>query len=85
MRNGKAPVIPLSLHPGFHDRRRINELKTALLAETLAFAQMALDNAEDPGRASARAERILKRACALLGEARERLMLELLSGAAPPG
>lgn len=46
-------------------------MKTALLAETLAFAQVALDNAGGP---CPRAERILKRACALVEEARDRLV-----------
>jgi hypothetical protein len=73
----KAPVIPLLLHPGYQDYHRVNELKTTLLAETLAFAQVALDNAARPG-ASPRAEKILARACALLEEARDRLVLELL-------
>jgi hypothetical protein len=77
MKNHKAPVIPLNLHPGFEDRQRVNELKNVLLAETLAFAQVALDNASRPG-ASPGAERILERACTLLAEARNRLVLELL-------
>jgi hypothetical protein len=77
MMNKKAPIIPLHLHPEFQDHRRVQELKEALLAETLAFAQVALDNAARPG-ASPRAEKILERACALLGEARNRLVLELL-------
>ncbi len=74
----KATIIPLHLHPGFQDRHRVNELKTALLAETLAFAQVALDNAAGPGGASPRALKILERACVLLSEARDRLVLELL-------
>jgi hypothetical protein len=78
MRNNKAPIIPLHLHPGFQDHHRVNELKTALLAETLAFAQVALDNATEPAGASRRAEKILERACTLLEEARDRLVLELL-------
>jgi|UniRef100_A0A7C3ZCP6 hypothetical protein len=77
MSHKKAPVIPLHLHPEFQDYHRVEELKTALLAETLAFAQVALDNAARPG-ASPRAEKILERACAILGEARNRLVLELL-------
>uniref|UniRef100_A0A7V4GA91 Uncharacterized protein n=1 Tax=Desulfobacca acetoxidans TaxID=60893 RepID=A0A7V4GA91_9BACT len=77
MDHDKAPVIPLKLHPGFQDHRRMQELKNTLLAETLAFAQVALDNAARPG-ASLRAERILARACALLSEARDRLVLEIL-------
>lgn len=77
MEDDKALVIPLHLHPGFQDHRRVQELKETLLAETLAFAQVALDNAARPG-ASPRAEKILERACALLGEARNRLVLELL-------
>jgi hypothetical protein len=77
MMDGKAPVIPLHLHPGFQDHYRVTELKNTLLAETLAFAQVALDNAARPG-ASPQAEKILARACALLGEARDRLVLELL-------
>jgi hypothetical protein len=51
-------------------------LKTTLLMETLAFAQMALDNATGVPGATARAERILERALALLGEARDRLVME---------
>jgi hypothetical protein len=77
MRDDKAPVMPLHMHPGFQDHHRVHELKKTLLAETLAFAQVALDNAARPG-ASPRAEKILARACALLGEARDRLVLELL-------
>lgn len=77
MGDEKALVIPLHMHPGFLDRRRVETLKTALLAETLAFAQLALDNAARPG-ASPKAEKILERACALLGEARDRLVLEIL-------
>ena len=73
----KAPVIPLHLHPGFLDRRRVKELKTTLLAETLAFVQVALDHAAGLGGASPRAVKILERACALLDEARERLVQEL--------
>lgn len=78
MISDKAPVIPLHLHPGYRDRRRLNELKDALLAETLAFAQVALDNA-DSGCPTLRAVKILERACALLDEARNRLVLEILS------
>ncbi|MGO9175511.1 MAG: hypothetical protein ACLQED_05140 [Desulfobaccales bacterium] len=74
----KTPkIIPLHLHPGFQERRRVNELKTALMTETLAYVQVALDNAAGPGGASPRAVTILERACALLNEARERLMHEL--------
>ena len=78
MRDNKAPIIPLHLHPGFQDRHRVNALKTALLAETLAFAQVALDNATGPAGTARRAEKILERACTLLEEARDRLVLELL-------
>lgn len=78
MRDDKTTIIPLHLHPEFQDRHRVNELKTALLAETLAFAQVALDNATGFAGASRRAEKILERACALLEEARDRLVLELL-------
>jgi hypothetical protein len=74
----KASVIPLHLHPGFQDWHRVNELKTALLTETLAYVQLALDNAVGPGGASPRAVKILERACALLDEARDRLVCELL-------
>jgi len=48
------------------------------LAETLAFAQVALDSATGLAGASRRAEKILERACTLLEEARDRLVLELL-------
>ncbi len=78
MMGDKAPVIPLHLHPGFQDRHRVNELKTALMTETLAYVQVALDNADGPGGASPRAVKILERACALLDEARDRLVCELL-------
>ncbi len=71
----KAPVIPLHLHPEFQDRHRVNELKTVLMTETLAYVQVALDNAAG---ASPQAVKILERACALLGEARDRLVCELL-------
>ena len=71
----KAPVIPLHLHPGFQDRRRVNELKTALMTETLAYVQVALDNAAG---ASPQAIKILERACEFLDEARDRLVCELL-------
>ncbi len=40
-----AAVIPLLLHPGFQNRHRVQELKTALMTGTLAYVQMALDNA----------------------------------------
>jgi hypothetical protein len=73
----KALVIPLHLHPGFRERSRVNELKTALMTETLAFVQAALDSADGPGGASPRAVKILERACALLDEARVRLVREL--------
>lgn len=78
MGDDKASIIPLHLHPGFQDHQRVNALKTALLAETLAYAQVALDNATGPAGTSHRAEKILERACALLEEARNRLVLELL-------
>jgi hypothetical protein len=78
MMGDKAPVIPLHLHPGFQERLRVNELKTALLAETLAYVQVALDNTVGPSGASPRAVKILERAYALLGEARDRLVCELL-------
>jgi hypothetical protein len=75
MTGDKAPVIPLHLHPGFQDRLRVQELKTALLTETLAYVNIALDNA---ARTSTDAVTILQRACALLDEARDRLVCELL-------
>jgi hypothetical protein len=74
----KALVIPLHLHPTFQERQRLEELKTALLTESLAFVQVALDNAPGPGGASPRAVKILERACTLLDEARDRLVHELL-------
>jgi len=74
----KASIIPLHLHPGFQERRRVEELKNALMTESLAFVQVALDNADGPGGASPRAVKILERACALLDEARDRLVHELL-------
>ena len=77
MMDDKAPVIPWHLHPGFQDRHRLEALKNALLAKTLAFARIALDNAAAPG-ASLQAVKILERACGLLEEARNRLVLELL-------
>jgi hypothetical protein len=77
MKAHKAPVIPLHLHPGFQDRERLDQLKTALMTETLAYVQVALDNAAGPGGASPRAVKILERACALLDEARDRLVHEL--------
>ncbi len=46
-------VIPLHLHPSFQERHRVEALKNTLLAETLAFTQMALDNAAKPGPTSA--------------------------------
>ena len=75
---GKAPVIPLHLHPGFQERQRVSELKNVLMAETIAFVQVALDNAAALAGASSQAVHILERACALLGEARDRLVDELL-------
>jgi hypothetical protein len=78
MIGGKAPVIPLHLHPGFQDWRRVKKLKTALMSESLAYVQVALDNAVGPGGASPRAVKILERACALLEEARDQLVHELL-------
>ena len=73
----KAQIIPLHLHPGFKDWHRVNKLKIALMTETLAYVQVALDNAAGPGGASPRAVKILERACALLEEARDRLVHEL--------
>lgn len=78
MTGNKAAVIPLHLHPGFQDWRRVNQLKTALMSESLAYVQVALDNAAGPGGASPRAVKILERACALLDEARDQLVHELL-------
>jgi hypothetical protein len=78
MKGDKAPVISLHLHPGFRERQRLNELKTALMTETLAFVQVALDNSVGLGGASPRSVKILERACAFLGEARDRLVHELL-------
>ncbi len=78
MAGGKAPVIPLHLHPGFQEHQRLEKLKTALMAESLAFVQVALDNAAGPAGASHRAVKILERACALLDAARDRLVDELL-------
>jgi len=72
----KAPVIPLHLHPKFQDHHRFHALKTTLLVETLAFAQAALDHANNTAELPARAEKILERALVLLGEARERLGIE---------
>ena len=74
----KAVVISLDSHPQFQDHRRLAELKNALLAETLAFAQVALDNAALTGSHGPRAVRILERARRLLEEARERLVREVL-------
>lgn len=78
MMDNKAPVIPLHQHPKFQDHHWLQALKTTLLMETIAFAQMALDNATGPARVSARADKILERALFLLEEARDRLVLELL-------
>jgi len=77
MMGDKATVIPLHLNPGFQDWHRVNKLKTALMTETLAYVKVALDNAAGPGGASPRAVKILERACALLEEARDRLVHEL--------
>jgi hypothetical protein len=77
MRDEKATVIPLHLHPVFQERHRVEALKNTLLAETLAFAQVALDNAAKPGASPLEVE-ILERACTLLEEARNRLVLDLL-------
>jgi len=74
----KAPIIPLHLHPEFQERQRLEELKAALMTESIAFVQVALDNAAGPGGASPRAVKILERACALLDEARDRLVYELV-------
>jgi hypothetical protein len=74
MIRNKAPVIPLHLHPGFQERQRLNELKTALMTETLAYVQVALDNT---ARTSTNAVKILQRACKLLDEAMDRLLYEL--------
>ncbi len=73
----KATVISLHFHPHFQNRRRLQELKSALLAETLAFAQIALESLEGPGGAGSRGEAILTRARTLLEEARNRLILEI--------
>ncbi len=75
MLGAKAPVIPLHLHPGFQNQRRLQALKNTLMTESLAFVQVALDNA---AVASPRAAKILERACVLLDEARDRLVDELL-------
>ncbi len=77
MGDDKALVIPLHLHPSFQERHRVEALKNTLLAETLAFTQLALDNAARPGPSPA-AVKILERACTLLEEARNRLVLDLL-------
>ncbi len=74
MADDKALVIPLRLHPGFQERQRVQELKTALMTETLAYVHIALDNAAG---ASSQAVKVLQRACALLDEARHRLVGEL--------
>ncbi len=74
MTGAKALVIPLHLHPGFQERQRVQELKTALMTETLAYVHIALDNA---ARTSTSAVKILQRACALLDEARDQLVGEL--------
>jgi hypothetical protein len=71
----QAPVIPLHLHPGFKARQRLQELKNALMMETLAYVQVALDNAAS---GSPQAVKVLERACTLLDEARDRLVGELL-------
>ncbi len=78
MLGDKAPVIPLHLHPGFQDHRRLQALKNSLMTESLAFVQVALDNANGPAGASPRAVKILERACVLLDEARDRLVYELV-------
>jgi hypothetical protein len=78
MSGDKAAVILLHLHPGFQDRQRVKKLKNALMTESLAFVQVALDNADGPAGVSPRAVKILERACALLDEARDRLVHELL-------
>jgi hypothetical protein len=75
--NNQTPVILLHLHPSFQDRHRMEALKNTPLAETLAFAQVALDNSAAPG-SSPRATIILERACDLLEEARNRLVLDLV-------
>jgi hypothetical protein len=74
----KAPIIPLHTHPGFQDRQRVTELKTVLMAESLAFVQVALDNAVGLAGRSSQAVKILERACGLLIEARDRLVDDLL-------
>jgi hypothetical protein len=56
----------------------VNQLKIALMTERLAYVQVDLDNAAGPGGASFRAVKILERACALLDEARDKLVHELL-------
>ena len=78
MAEQKKPVIPLHLHPSFQKRQRVAELKSVLMKESLAFVQVALDNAAGLPGASPRSVKILERACALLGEARDRLVDELL-------
>jgi len=77
MRDDKALVIPLHMHPSFQERPRVAALKNTLLAEILAFTQVALDNAAKLGPSPA-AVKILERACTLLEEARNRLVLDLL-------
>jgi hypothetical protein len=74
----KALVIPLHLHPDFQNQQRLAKLKTVLLAESLAFVQMALDNAVGMDCAKPRSVKILERACGLLIEARDRLVDDLL-------
>ncbi len=73
MTGDKALVIPLHLHPGFQERQRVQELKTALMTETLAYVHIALDNA---AVTSTQAVKILQRACELLDEAKNRLVSE---------
>lgn len=48
------------------------------MAESLAFVQMALDNAVGLPGTAPQARKILELACALLAEARDRLVCELL-------
>lgn len=78
MTSNKTPVVPLHLHPGFQERQRLTKLKAMLMTESEAFVQVALDNAGGLTGTSPRAVKILERACALLLEARDRLVDELL-------
>lgn len=71
-----AKVFPLHLHPGFPLKGRLNEAKSAFVAEHLSFFVLALDAAARLGGPSPQGVQVLERASELLHEATRTLLDE---------